>query len=169
MVQKGKNIMVIYKHRNLNKEFYKKLEKTNRNAYFVFEASGYILGYEVFNSCVLVSLDVTFPDKDKSSIVNAYFFTTDKMKSELVALLYQAKAFNTNDSISLSSLLNFNYDICITKNCELDFYEVCEIRVNESSYFEMNMQLSGDLSERCIVGDYGEDHRGVICNEKCNR
>lgn len=160
--------MVLFKHRNLNNGFYKKLEKSNFNADYVFEAGGHILSYEVFDACVLVSLDVTFPDKNESSRVDAYFFTTDKMKSEFISLLYQAKAFNTDNSISLTSLLNYDYDICIAKNYELGCFEVCEIRVNKSSYFEMKMELGGNLSERCIVGNHGKDHRASICNEMCN-
>ena len=155
-----------FHHRKLDYIFYSKLEEANEYSDYVFKSTGYICCYEVFDTCVKLSLDVAFPDGE-IGLVEAIYYTTEDDNAEFIELLYQTKAFDSKGNISFDTLKHYKFDVCIGRCYETNQYEVQELIVNEESYWDlMDRFIDGNLSERCIVGECGKDFRNPKCN-KC--
>lgn len=150
--------MVIFTQKELDKDFYQKLSLSNPYSEYVFKASGKIVHYQIYDTCVKLVIDVVFPHDGVSSQVEATYPTYGE-NEELLYLLYQAKAFDVDGNISLDLLMKNRFEVCIGKNRESKCFEVQEIIVQEYSFWDLYGSVKNNLSEMCAIGREGEDLR----------
>lgn len=150
--------MVNFSHKELDKDCYQKLRLSNPYSEYVFKASGKIVHYQIYDTCVKLVIDVVFPHDGVSSQVEATYPTYGE-NEELLYLLYQAKAFDVDGNISLDLLMKNRFEVCIGKNRESKCFEVQEIIVQEYSFWDLYGSVKNNLSEMCAIGREGEDLR----------